>query len=396
LEEIKMANDMRDQLGIAIVGTGYWGVNHVRVFTELPQVRAVTLVDLRPERLEEVGKRFPGVTLFTGIEDALRSENVDAVVVCTPATTHYEVARRCLEAGKHVLVEKPITTRVTEAEELNKLAEATGLTLMVGHTFIYNPGVRKVKNYIQQGAVGQIYYLYAQRTNLGPIRSDVNALWDLAPHDVSIFNYFLDSSPTWVTAVAGTILQNCCEDFGFISLGYEDGTIGHIHVSWADPKKVRQVVLVGSEKRIVFDDLKTTEPVRIFEKGVMPSEDEASTYGEYHFQIRDGDILSPKVEVSEPLKNQCRHFLECAIQGNQPVTHGRSGLEVVKVMVAIDRSLELNGAPVSVQDTRAPVSVPYVGVPIAFSRNRTPVSAAMRGLVATPSNELNGISVKAT
>ena len=240
-----MANDMRDQLGIAIVGTGYWGVNHVRVFTELPQVRAVTLVDLRPERLEEVGKRFPGVTLFTGIEDALRSENVDAVVVCTPATTHYEVARRCLEAGKHVLVEKPITTRVTEAEELNKLAEATGLTLMVGHTFIYNSGVRKVKNYIQQGAVGQIYYLYAQRTNLGPIRSDVNALWDLAPHDVSIFNYFLDSSPTWVTAVAGTILQNCCEDFGFISLGYEDGTIGHIHVSWADPKKVRQVVLVA-------------------------------------------------------------------------------------------------------------------------------------------------------
>ncbi len=322
-----MNNETRDQLGVAILGSGYWGINYVRVFSELPQVRHVTVIDQRPERLEEVGKRFPGVTLSMDIEDALRSDDVDVVVVCTPATTHNELTRRCLEAKKHVLVEKPITTRVTQAEELMELAEAKGVTLMVGHTFVYNPGVQKVKQYIQQGEVGQVYYMYAQRTNLGPIRHDVNAIWDLAPHDVSIFNYLLNSSPSWVTAVGGRILQRCCEDFGFISLGYEDGTIGHIHVSWADPNKVRQVVVVGSDKRIVFDDVNTIEQVRVFEKGVMPSTDEASSYGEYRFLIRDGDILSPKIEVSEPLKNQCRHFLDCVIRGERPVTHGRAGLK---------------------------------------------------------------------
>jgi len=390
-----MNSETRDQLGVAILGSGYWGVNYVRVFSELPQVRHVTVIDQRPERLEEVGKRFPGVTLSTDIEDALRSDDVDVVVVCTPATTHYEVTRRCLEVRKHVLVEKPVTTRVTQAEELMELAEAKDVTLMVGHTFVYNPGVQKVRQYIQQGEVGQVYYLYAQRTNLGPIRHDVNAIWDLAPHDVSIFNYLLDSSPTWVTAVGRKILQHCCEDFGFISLGYEDGTIGHIHVSWADPNKVRQVVVVGSDKRIVFDDVKTMEQVRVFEKGVIPSADEASSYGEYRFLIRDGDIVSPRIEVSEPLKNQCRHFLDCVIQGNQPVTNGQAGLEVVKVMAAIDRSLELNGTPISVQNIGAPVSVPSNGTPIVFLRNETPGVTARNGNSASVTyNSINRTSEK--
>ncbi len=368
-----MTNKTRDQLGVAIVGIGYWGVNYVRVLTELPQVRAVAVIDQRPERLEEVGKRFPGVTSFTDIEDALQSGNVDVVVVCTPATTHYEVARRCLEAGKHVLVEKPITTRVAQAEALIELAEAKGLTLMVGHTFIYNAGVQKVKTYIEQEEVGRVYYLYARRTNLGPIRRDVNALWDLAPHDVSIFNYLLGNTPTWVTAVGGKILQNCCEDFGFISLGYQHDMIGHIHVSWADPYKVREMVVVGSDKRIVFDDVKTVEQVRVFEKGVIPSAAEAPSYGEYRFMIRDGDIVSPKIEVSEPLKNQCRHFLECVVEGSRPLTDGQAGLEVVRVMAAIDRSLERNGAPVSVQNIGAPVSIPDNGKLVSIPHNGTPI-----------------------
>jgi predicted dehydrogenase len=368
---------MRDGLGVAIVGTGYWGVNYVRVLNELPQVRSVTVIDQRPERLAEIRERFPRVTTYTDVGDGLSSEEIDAVVVCTPATTHYEVTRRVIESGKHVLVEKPITTRVNEAEELIRLADTYGVTLMVGHTFVYNPGVRSIKKYLQLGDLGRIYYMYAQRTNLGPIRNDVNAIWDLAPHDVSIFNYFLDAAPAWVTAVGAKILQPCCEDFGFISLGYQDGTIGHIHVSWADPSKVRRVVVVGSEKRVVFDDVNTAEPVRVYEKGVTLSEGEASTYGEYRFQIHDGDIVSPKVEVSEPLKNQVRHFIDSVIQGYQPVTHGRVGLEVVKVMAAIDRSLELNGAPVSVETVEVPVSVPYDSVPIAFSRNGIPVGVAM-------------------
>jgi predicted dehydrogenase len=176
----------------------------------------------------------------------------------------------------------------------------------------------------------------------------VNALWDLAPHDVSIFNYLLGSAPEWASAVGTKVLQNCREDVGFISLGYADGIVGHVHVSWADPHKVREVVVVGSDRRIVFNDLSALERVRVFEKGVVPVAPEASSYGEYHFLMRDGDIISPRVEVSEPLKNQCRHFLECVTEGTRPVTDGREGLQVVRVMEAIDRSVELNGAPVEV------------------------------------------------
>ena len=214
---------MSNQLGIAILGCGYWGINYVRVFRELSESRIVVVCDRRTERLQQVGRRFPGVELTTEVEDALRLGGVDAAVVCTEATAHYGVARSCLAAGKHVLVEKPLTTTVAEAEELMALAESKGVTLMVGHTFLYNAGIRKVKTYVEQAKAGRVYYLYARRTNLGPIREDVNALWDLAPHDVSIFNYLLDSVPDWVSAVGTKVLRNSREDVGFISLGYQDG-----------------------------------------------------------------------------------------------------------------------------------------------------------------------------
>jgi len=337
-----------DQVGVAILGCGYWGINYVRVFTELPESRVIGVCDCRTDRLRQVEPRFPDVELTTDVEDALRLEGADAVVVCTEATAHHTLARRCLEAGKHVLVEKPLTTAVADAEELMALAGSKGVTLMVGHTFLYNAGIRKVKAYIEQGEAGRIYYLYARRTNLGPIRQDVNALWDLAPHDVSIFNYLLDSGPEWVSAVGAKILRNSREDVGFISLGYHDGIVGHIHVSWADPNKVREVVVVGSDRRIVFNDLDALERVRVFEKGVALAPPEVSSYGEYHLLMRDGDIISPRVEVSEPLKNQCSHFLECVTQGSCPLTDGREGLEVVRVMEAVDRSVERKGTPVDV------------------------------------------------
>jgi len=339
---------MADQVGVAILGCGYWGINYVRMFRELPDSRVVVVCDRRASRLQEARRRFPGVELTAEVEDALRLDGVDAAVVCTEATAHHSVARRCLEAGKHALVEKPMAMTVADAEELIALAESKDVTLMVGHTFLYNAGIRKVKAYIEQAEAGRVYYLYARRTNLGPIRRDVNALWDLAPHDVSIFNYLLDSVPEWVSAVGAKILRNSREDVGFISLGYQDGIVGHIHVSWADPNKVREVVVVGSDKRIVFNDLNALERVRVFEKGVIPAPAEAPSYGEYHFLMRDGDIISPKVEVSEPLKNQCGHFLECVTQGSCPLTGGREGLEVVRVMEAVDRSLERRGAPVEV------------------------------------------------
>jgi predicted dehydrogenase len=340
---------MTKQVGIAILGCGYWGINYVRVFSELPESRVVAVCDQRTERLQEVGRRFPGMQLITETEDVLGLDGVDAVVVCTPATTHYNVTRRCLEMGKHILVEKPITTTATDAEALTTLAESEGLILMVGHTFLYNPGVKKLKEYIKQGDVGRLYYLYARRTNLGPIRRDVNALWDLAPHDVSIFNYLLDSTPKWVSAVGAKVLRNHREDVGFISLGYQSNIVGHIHVSWADAYKVREVVVVGSDKRVVFNDLNPFERVRAYEKGVTLMEPEASSYGEYQFLMREGDIISPRVEVSEPLKNQCSHFLECVTHGTRPLTGGWEGQEVVRVMEAIDRSIERNGAPVDVE-----------------------------------------------
>jgi len=335
-------------LRIAVVGCGYWGMNYIRIFNELLESRLVAVCDERSERLREIGWRFPGVQLTTQVEEVASLPDVDAVVVCTEATTHYDVTRRILSAGKHVLVEKPLTTTAADAEELIALAEAKSAVLMVGHTFVFNAGVQKVKEYVQMGE-GRVYYLYARRTNLGPIRHDVNALWDLAPHDVAIFNYLLDSAPEWVSAVGSKVLRNCRHDVGFISLGYPGNIIGHIHVSWADPDKAREVVIVRSDRRIVFNDLNGLEQVRVFEKGIRTVEEEPLNYGEFRFEIRDGDIISPRIKPTEPLKNQCRHFLECVRLGQRPISSGIEGREVVRVLEAVNRSIEYKGQQVEVE-----------------------------------------------
>src|SRR3954453_3769340 len=255
--------------------------------------------DKSPERVDELRKRFPAVFATTDIDALLTCPAIDAVVICTEAASHFSLALRCLDAGKHVLVEKPLTTKVNEAQELTTFADSKRLTLMVGHTFVYNSAVRKLKEYVSE-APDEVYYLHARRTNLGPVRRDVNALWDLATHDIAIFNYLLDKSPEWVSAVASRVLRNGREDVGFISLGYPNNLVGHIHVSWADPNKAREVEVVCSDKRIIFNDLSGLEQVRVFQKGIRPMVAEPANYGEYRLQIRDGDILSPKIEVSEP------------------------------------------------------------------------------------------------
>src|SRR5215212_8172333 len=256
---------MDEKLGIAVIGCGYWGGNYVRLFSELPNTRVVVACDQRPASLEKVTKRFPGIDTTTDVAEVLKRNDVDAVVVCTNAVTHYAVTRQCIEAGKHVLLEKPMTTITSDAEHLITLSEEYKTTLMIGHIYLYNSAIRRVKTYIDQGMMGQLYYLYTKRTNLGPIRYDVNALWDLAPHDVSILNYLLGGAPEWVSAVGHRALLNRREDVGFIVLGYPNNVIGQIHVSWVDPDKVREIVLVGSERRIVFNDLNPQEPIRIFE-----------------------------------------------------------------------------------------------------------------------------------
>lgn len=336
----------REGLGVAVVGCGHWGMNYLRVFRELPDVDHVAAVDSRPQRLKEIDEKYRGISLYESVDGALEDPYVDAVVVCTPASSHYELVRRCLEAGKPVLVEKPITTDAAQALELIEFADSLDLTLLVGHTFLYNAAVQKVKNYIDGGELGQLYYLYARRTNLGPIRDDVNALWDLATHDISIVHYLLGRPPKWVSAVGANVLKSNVEDVGFFVLGYEDDVVAHVHVSWADPNKVRELVVVGSESRVVFDDLKIGEQVRVHEKGVTPlAQADGEAFG-LDLLIRDGDIVSPKIELSEPLKSQCIDFLECVKTGSQPASDGKIGLAVVQVLEAIDRSLKLKGAPV--------------------------------------------------
>src|SRR2546423_903077 len=345
---VKEGSPAAKPLGIAVVGCGYWGMNYVRIFNEMTDARVVAVCDQSSDRLKEVGRRFPGLYMTTQVNDMMSQPGVDAVVVCTEATTHYNVTRDLLLGGKHVLVEKPLTTTSANAEKLIALAASNSAILMVGHTFVFNAGVQKVKEYVQKGD-GRVYYLYARRTNLGPIRHDVNALWDLAPHDIAIFNYLLDSVPEWVSAVGGKVLRNCRDDVGFISLGYPGNIIGHVHVSWADPDKAREVVIVTSDRRIAFNDLNGLEQVRVFEKGVSTVAEEPLNYGEFRFEIRDGDIISPRIKPTEPLKNQCRHFLECVRLGQRPISSGIEGREVVRVLEAVNRSIEYKGQQVEVK-----------------------------------------------
>jgi predicted dehydrogenase len=333
---------------IGVIGCGYWGINYVRVFSELPGVEMARAADRRADRRQLLNQRFPALATCEDYAEIVTDPNIDAIVVATPAVAHYSVVKECLQRGKHVLVEKPMTTRVDHAEELLSLAREHHLTLMVGYTFLYHDGIRKVKSLLDSDDFGEVYYLYATRTNLGPLREDVSAIWDLAPHDISIFDYLLNQTPVRVSAIGARPLRNKREDVGFITLTYANGIVGHIHVSWADPQKVRQVVIVGSQKRIVFDDLNTLEQVRVFEKGVAPASAEANSFGEYSYLVRDGDVISPKIRGGEPLKNQCLHFLDVIEGKATPLSDGVKGLEVARIMAAVEKSLAGHGCPIDI------------------------------------------------
>jgi len=335
-------------INVALIGCGYWGINYVRVFSEIPEAQIVLACDASEERLRVVRERYPLIQTTANYEEALNSRHVDAAIVATDAFSHYQIARQCLMSGKHVLVEKPLATDVSDSESLIQVADEQKRILMVGHTFLYNAGVRKMKELVSRDDFGRIYYVHATRTNMGPVRHDVNAVWDLASHDIAIFNYLLDAQPVWVSAVGSKVLGGEQEDVAFATLGYLNEVIANIHASWLDPNKVRGVVVVGSQRRIVFDDLNNVERVRIYEKGVSPAPMEADSFGEFRLLVRDGDIISPRVEASEPLRNVTAHFVECVASGSRPLTDGYDGLHVVKVMSAIQGSMNLRGAPVTV------------------------------------------------
>ena len=334
-------------LRIGLIGCGHWGKNYFRVFNELSNSQIVWVSDARPEVAQGINKYKSTIEFSTDFETFLKKNFADAIVVSTPASTHYEIAKKCLLNGVHILIEKPLALKVEEAIELAELAEKKKKNLMVGHTFLFNLGIRKIKEYIGNPDFGKIYYIHSNRTHIGLIRDDVNAVWDLAPHDVAIFSYLLDANPIKVSAVGGTFLKDSKEDVGFINLIYSNGIIGNIHVSWINSNKVRELAVIGSKKRILFDDLNNLEKIRIFEKGVSV-ERPYDGFGEFQLLLRDGDIISPKVEPHEPLKIQCAHFLECIEKNQIPLTNGRHAVNNVRVMVAIQKSMEREGEPVNV------------------------------------------------
>ncbi|MCP4652150.1 MAG: Gfo/Idh/MocA family oxidoreductase [Candidatus Omnitrophica bacterium] len=335
--------------GIGIIGCGHWGKNYLRVFKESREDIVVSAYDCDQEKLKNVSSRYSWVKISHNIEDILKDELIEAVAISTPATTHYELVKKALLSNKHVLVEKPFTLKSDQAKELVELSEERKLALMVSHTFLYNSAIRQIKRYIDNGECGKIYYLKATRTHLGLIREDVNAFWDLAPHDISIFNYLLGAMPIKVSVVGSQVIREGREDVGFATLFYPHNVIANIHVSWIDSHKEREVSIVAARQRIVFDDLNNLEKIRIFEKGIEV-EREISNFGEFQLLLRDGNIVSPKVSDYEPLKKQCEHFLECVEQKKMPLTDGKNGFEIVKILEAFQESLAKNGEPVKVEE----------------------------------------------
>lgn len=329
---------MKPKLTIAVAGCGHWGPNYIRVFSSLENVGVKYACDLSKPKLDRIQAQFPQVTVTQDFNTLLRDEAVDALVIATPSSTHFNVAKQCLEAGKHILVEKPMTLTSADAMALKKLGDEKKRTIFVGHTFLYNPGVRKMKEIIDAGELGAIYYLTATRTHLGLVREDVNVAWDLAPHDIAIFNYLLGQSPIRIDAFGVCHLKKGREDAAFIHLLYPNSVLGQIHVSWVDSNKERTVKVVGSEARVVFDDIDNLERVKIYKKGISRPKDHTG-FGEFQLLLRDGDIISPRVEPLEPLKTMCSEFVDCLRTGAKPLTDAQSGYEVVRVMEQINEAL---------------------------------------------------------
>ena len=332
---------------IAVVGAGHWGPNLIRNFDNKIRSQVRWVVDTNDQRLEAVRVRFPDSNLTKDASEAFNDSDVDAVVIATPTVTHYALVKQALEAGKHVLVEKPLTNDSAQGQELVDLAKQANRVLLVGHVFIYNPAVQWVKRYIDSGELGQIYYVSALRTNLGPIRMDVNAAYDLAAHDLSIFDYWLGSGPETVSAVGGNWINPGIEDAVFATMRYPKDILVHFHVSWLNPRKVRDFTVVADKRMLTYDDMNLNEPLRIYDKQVTEERTDApgfvDNFASFRSSIRDGDITIPKVQMGEPLRNECEHFLDCISDGATPLTGGDEAQMVVRSLEAITRSMQNAG-----------------------------------------------------
>jgi predicted dehydrogenase len=333
---------------VAVVGYGHWGPNYARVCTELDRVELVAICEPAASRRAAAKLRHPHVQVVSSLDEVLRMTIVDAVIIATPASTHRELSTAVIRGGRDLLVEKPLALRYEDCQAICDAAEKQHRILMTGHTFLFNSAIQWIKDHLTPEVTGQLHYLHTTRTNLGPVRKDTDAVWDLAPHDIAVFAYLLNMQPRWVSAAGTHRLHSDRADVAFLTLGYANGLVGHIHVSWLDPSKVREMVLVGSHERIVFNDLDTLEPVRVFHKGIGPEANDSDAFGEFQLQVRDGDIVSPRIAVGEPLKNQCQHFFDCIRNRSRPRSDGEFGAKVVQVLEAASISLRRQGAPVEV------------------------------------------------
>ncbi len=330
-----------EKVRVGIIGCGYWGPNLIRNFMDLNNSEVVMVVDLKKERLAKTKNNYPQVLVSETYQD-LFDQRLDAVVVATPPSTHYSITKECLEHGLHALVEKPLTLKSIHAEELIELADKKDLTLMVGHTFEYNAAVHAMKDLMDKGDLGQIYYLDAARLNLGLFSRDLNVLWDLAPHDISILLYLLGKRPVAVSAQGTQCVFTGIHDVAYINMLFPDNIMAHIHVSWLDPCKVRRVTVVGSKKMAVYNDIESLEKVKIYDKGVE-APDYINNFGDFQFSYRYGDITIPNIRFTEPLKVECQHFLDSIKNHTKPCSCGEDGLNVVRVLEAAQKSLVNSG-----------------------------------------------------
>jgi predicted dehydrogenase len=341
---------MSEPLHVAVVGLGYWGPNLLRNLVELPEAEVVTMCDAREERLEHWGRRYPAIGRTASYMEVLSDDRVDAVVIATPVSTHFELASRALQFGKHTFIEKPLAGSADEAKQLVRLARRAGRVLMPGHTFLYSPPVVLVRELIDRGDLGEIYFVSSSRVNLGLHQADVSVVWDLGPHDFSILRYWLGESPESVTALSRACVIPDMPDVAFVNMRYASGTIAQIELAWLAPSKLRRTAVVGSERMVVYDDT-SGEPVRVFNSGASLPDPE--TFGEYQLSYRTGDIVSPRVEPVEPLYRQMEDFGRAVREGVEPRSSATIGLEVVEVVEAVDRSLDTNGSPVDVRGARS-------------------------------------------
>lgn len=341
---------MQRALTVGVVGLGYWGPNLARNFNQLHDCRLDALCDLDPERLERMRQLYPDAAPYVSFNQMLEEANLDAVVVATPVHQHFPLGKAALLAGKHVLIEKPLASDTAECAELIALADRLGLTLMVGHIFVYSAAVQMIRRIIDSGDLGDIRYINSQRLSLGLYHNDINVVWDLAPHDLSMILYLLGRSPGAVNCQGHANITPGIEDVANVSLSFDCGRFATIQSSWLEPRKVRQMTIVGSRQMIVYDDIEPLEKLRIYDTRIeRPAHYE--TFGEFQYTYHYGNSYIPRLEQIEPLRRMCQHFIDCSLKGAAPLSGGESGLEVVRILEACSKSLQANGGLVSIAET---------------------------------------------